>query len=146
MICDSIGVVPKANNGTLRLPLKPIGLHTDEHMPPLEIPYDAPAAALSTATPVPTVAMSQADNDASASSKPAADATNILSTETAVPTNADNASNGVGQAGGEDAAYDPGKNENLNWWHWLGDKFHGAKGWIEEIGMGKGADEETEGV
>ncbi len=29
IICDSIGIEPKANNGTLRLPLKPIGLHTD---------------------------------------------------------------------------------------------------------------------
>ena len=30
IICDSIGIEPKPNNGTLRLPLKPIGLHSDE--------------------------------------------------------------------------------------------------------------------
>ena len=30
-MCDSLGVEPKPNNGTLRLPLKPIGLHSDEH-------------------------------------------------------------------------------------------------------------------
>ena len=30
IICDSIGIEPKANNGTLRLPLKPIGLHSDK--------------------------------------------------------------------------------------------------------------------
>lgn len=29
-MCDSIGIEPKPNNGTLRLPLKPIGLHSDE--------------------------------------------------------------------------------------------------------------------
>lgn len=27
MLCDSVGMEPKPNNGTLRLPLKPIGLH-----------------------------------------------------------------------------------------------------------------------
>ena len=29
IICDSLGIEPKANNGTLRLPLKPEGLHSD---------------------------------------------------------------------------------------------------------------------
>lgn len=38
LVCDSIGVVPKPNNGTLRLPLKPVGLH--DAMPPNEIPKD----------------------------------------------------------------------------------------------------------
>ncbi|KAK7985260.1 type I phosphodiesterase/nucleotide pyrophosphatase [Apiospora saccharicola] len=31
MVCDSVGMEPKPNNGTLRLPLKPIGLHDAEH-------------------------------------------------------------------------------------------------------------------
>ncbi|KAK4176890.1 putative ectonucleotide pyrophosphatase/phosphodiesterase [Triangularia setosa] len=29
MLCDSVGIIPASNNGTLRLPLKPIGLHSD---------------------------------------------------------------------------------------------------------------------
>ena len=29
ILCDSIGIEPKPNNGTLRLPLKPVGLHSD---------------------------------------------------------------------------------------------------------------------
>lgn len=39
IICDSLGVAPKPNNGTLRLPLKPVGLHSnlpDEPTPPDE--------------------------------------------------------------------------------------------------------------
>ena len=40
LVCDSVGIVPKPNNGTLRLPLKPIGLH--DSMPPNEIPEDLP--------------------------------------------------------------------------------------------------------
>ncbi|TVY39501.1 putative pyrophosphatase/phosphodiesterase [Lachnellula subtilissima] len=33
IICDSLGLDPKANNGTLRLPLKPVGIHTPETAP-----------------------------------------------------------------------------------------------------------------
>ncbi|KAF2790939.1 Phosphodiest-domain-containing protein [Melanomma pulvis-pyrius CBS 109.77] len=40
IICDSIGVEPVPNNGTLRLPLKPVGLHTDPETPPNETPAD----------------------------------------------------------------------------------------------------------
>ncbi|KAK3372014.1 alkaline-phosphatase-like protein [Podospora didyma] len=29
LLCDSVGIAPFPNNGTLRLPLKPIGLHSD---------------------------------------------------------------------------------------------------------------------
>jgi len=33
ILCDSLGIEPKPNNGTLRLPLKPVGLHSDEPNP-----------------------------------------------------------------------------------------------------------------
>ncbi|TKA53133.1 hypothetical protein B0A49_11664 [Cryomyces minteri] len=42
IVCDSIGVVPRSNNGTLRLPLKPVGLHSDEGVPQLKTPPDFP--------------------------------------------------------------------------------------------------------
>ncbi|KAL9103523.1 MAG: hypothetical protein Q9163_001441 [Psora crenata] len=29
ILCDSLGIEPKPNNGTLRLPLRPVGLHSD---------------------------------------------------------------------------------------------------------------------
>jgi predicted AlkP superfamily pyrophosphatase or phosphodiesterase len=48
MLCDSIGLTPNPNNGTLRLPLMPIGLHDDPAVS-TEIPAD-PAEA-TTAVP-----------------------------------------------------------------------------------------------
>ncbi|RSL75428.1 hypothetical protein CEP51_010871 [Fusarium floridanum] len=33
MLCDSVGMDPAPNNGTLRLPLKPVGLHKPEEKP-----------------------------------------------------------------------------------------------------------------
>ena len=40
IICDSIGLEPKPNNGTLRLPLKPVGLHSDHPSPADDTPTD----------------------------------------------------------------------------------------------------------
>ncbi|PVI03738.1 Phosphodiest-domain-containing protein [Periconia macrospinosa] len=51
IICDSISVSPAPNNGTLRLPLKPVGLHTDSNTPANETPSDPP---LSSSTPLPS--------------------------------------------------------------------------------------------
>ncbi|KAK8016110.1 ectonucleotide pyrophosphatase/phosphodiesterase 1 [Apiospora rasikravindrae] len=53
MLCDSVGMEPKPNNGTLRLPLKPIGLHDSEPGEELEDPEtttSSPAAASTTTT------------------------------------------------------------------------------------------------
>lgn len=42
IICDSLHIPPRPNNGTIRLPLEPIGLHSDEENPPNDIPADLP--------------------------------------------------------------------------------------------------------
>lgn len=43
IICDSLSINPKPNNGTLRLPLKPVGLHSDNDTVALDTPHDPPA-------------------------------------------------------------------------------------------------------
>ncbi|KFG80437.1 ectonucleotide pyrophosphatase/phosphodiesterase family member 1 [Metarhizium anisopliae] len=40
IVCDSLGMEPQPNNGTLRLPLKPVGTHDDTK--PQETPEDPP--------------------------------------------------------------------------------------------------------
>ncbi|KAL8768567.1 MAG: hypothetical protein Q9209_005252 [Squamulea sp. 1 TL-2023] len=45
IICDSLGIEPKPNNGTLRLPLKPIGVHSDKAASPDDVPEDLPSEA-----------------------------------------------------------------------------------------------------
>jgi len=40
IVCDSLGVAPHSNNGTLRLPLNTIGLHSDFDAPGPETPSD----------------------------------------------------------------------------------------------------------
>ncbi|KAL2866485.1 alkaline phosphatase family protein [Aspergillus lucknowensis] len=60
ILCDSLGIAPHPNNGTLRLPLKPSGLHSDEDAPVLDNPSDPPAtqsaASATSAGPSPTAA------------------------------------------------------------------------------------------
>ena len=60
MICDSLGIQPKPNNGTLRLPLKPVGLHSDKPVSAEKDPVDFPSSGVGStsilqATPKPTV-------------------------------------------------------------------------------------------
>ncbi|KAL4892575.1 alkaline-phosphatase-like protein [Aspergillus ambiguus] len=50
IICDSLGITPHPNNGTLRLPLRPVGLHSDEDAPSVEAPADPPVSATSSTT------------------------------------------------------------------------------------------------
>lgn len=52
MLCDSIGLDPMPNNGTLRLPLKPSGQHQEEDTPPVpEDPEPTVEYTSATATP-----------------------------------------------------------------------------------------------
>ncbi|KGO58263.1 Type I phosphodiesterase/nucleotide pyrophosphatase/phosphate transferase [Penicillium expansum] len=52
IVCDSLGVDPLPSNGTLRLPLKPVGLHSDANTPVLDTPPDPPAQTSATAGPL----------------------------------------------------------------------------------------------
>ncbi|KKZ67479.1 ectonucleotide pyrophosphatase/phosphodiesterase family member 1/3 [[Emmonsia] crescens] len=42
IVCDSLEIEPHPNNGTLRLPLNPIGFHSAENFPGAETPDDPP--------------------------------------------------------------------------------------------------------
>ncbi|KAJ5085170.1 Type I phosphodiesterase/nucleotide pyrophosphatase/phosphate transferase [Penicillium argentinense] len=53
ILCDSLGVDPVPNNGTLRLPLKPVGLHSDEDAPLVDTPSDPPETIETATTAVP---------------------------------------------------------------------------------------------
>lgn len=64
MLCDSLGIEPRPNNGTLRLPLTPIGLHKPEDAP--EIPQDPVPTTehVSSAQPESTQASAQPESSA----------------------------------------------------------------------------------
>ncbi|KAI9926490.1 hypothetical protein MW887_004255 [Aspergillus wentii] len=53
IICDSLGIEPLPNNGTLRLPLQPVGLHSDEDAP-VRVNVDDPPVSSTTPGIIPT--------------------------------------------------------------------------------------------
>ncbi|KAJ5081211.1 pyrophosphatase/phosphodiesterase [Penicillium angulare] len=71
ILCDSLGIDPLPNNGTLRLPLNPVGLHSDEDTPSLEQPADPPHS--TSTTPAPSQPTSPAPEAPPAQTSPAAD-------------------------------------------------------------------------
>ena len=81
IVCDSLGIDPIPNNGTLRLPLVPIGLHSDlpptDDDSPIDFPSDPPptvpatpditalaTSALNTPTPTDQSENNSEENDA----------------------------------------------------------------------------------
>lgn len=73
ILCDSLGIDPLPNNGTLRLPFKPAGLHSDENAPAVEQPADPPAKVSTTAGPAPTPQPTLVSDPDAAESPPATD-------------------------------------------------------------------------
>lgn len=170
IVCDSLGLPPSPNNGTLRLPLSPVGLHSIEG--PGEIPEDPlpSGATVPVIAPVPHVSSMPPVEDAEASKKPsAASATNKVtwttdSSGSLVTYNPDDEKAKVTwttDASGSLVTFIPdndkatterpevhdGEDENLNhkdgWWAWFEGKFGEAKDWAAGV-FHKGEGEKKE--
>lgn len=103
IVCDSLGVDPLPNNGTLRLPLKPVGLHSDENTPVLGTPADPPA-------------------QTTTSEGPSAQPTNPPSEAPTADHQSDGESND--ESNGE---------KGESWWDTLWNKVDGVKDWAEGV-------------
>lgn len=104
IVCDTLGVNPAPNNGTLRLPLKPVGHHAEPDAPEIETPYDPPPVGIGEA-PAPTAA-------------PPADPTpeaSPVATETPPPPESTPADD------------QPKKGKLHKWWDWIASTFEEAK-------------------
>lgn len=114
IVCDSLGIDPRPNNGTLRLPFEPIGLH--DEAPPGYIPDDPPSSSEAT-----TVA------EDLGISKPSETPGQSMTTdipESPVGPEMPVATRPVVHDGGNP------ENENFNhWWDWVKGKLDGAKTW-----------------
>ncbi|PYI28720.1 nucleotide pyrophosphatase family protein [Aspergillus indologenus CBS 114.80] len=113
LICDSLGVTPHPNNGTLRLPLKPVGLHSDEDSPTLEDPSDPPSVTTTVVEPIkPPTTPTTTSSMISASPTSSADM--------AVDTPPETSSQSEDETG-------------PNWWGTLWEKIEEAKDWATDV-------------
>ncbi|KAI4727759.1 Phosphodiest-domain-containing protein [Aureobasidium sp. EXF-10728] len=131
LVCDSIGVAPKPNNGTLRLPLKPIGLHGS--MPPEDIPEDMPDDSFSSVGSDESTATATASTGATSKVAETISSLTQASRPTIVTTDAAVSSRPVihDDVSQEDEDKN-GKDTNL-WWDWVKGKLDGAKDWATGI-------------
>lgn len=127
IICDSLGMTPAPNNGTLRLPLKPVGLHNDEQDAANETPSDPVeshtlTSALPSATPMSAVISSLSSLAASASGF--ADATASLESSILAPTATSTTSAPPAQSS---------KPAHKHWWDWLTDEADRIEEWVDDF-------------
>ncbi|KAF2835548.1 Phosphodiest-domain-containing protein, partial [Patellaria atrata CBS 101060] len=141
IICDSLGIEPRPNNGTLRLPLKPVGLHSDPHDPTLEAPEDPQPSTSSSVVPNQTATR--------ASPRPSLQASTAVSTSAALTsTEADMPTRPVvvapsSKTGVEDQ--EPPAGDWDAWWKWFLGKVDAAKEWASAAFQGAGNEGEREG-
>ena len=117
IVCDSLGIQPHPNNGTLRLPLIPVGLHDDEDAPDLETPHDPPQEA----RPVDEIKPGHMERpNQGPPLKPGADADNAK------------ADDGAENQPDEEADKQEGDKAS-NWWDTIHDQLDKAKEWAKNI-------------
>ncbi|KAF7118246.1 hypothetical protein CNMCM5793_007652 [Aspergillus hiratsukae] len=116
LVCDSLGIEPLPNNGTLRLPLQPVGLHSDQDAPAVEKPADPPAS--STASLVSSQTMTPASTSSQVSST-------VLVQPTSPPEN-ESSSEPQSEPESDDE-------QGPTWWGTLWSKVEEFKNWATDI-------------
>ena len=161
MLCDSVGIVPAPNNGTLRLPLKPIGLHDGSATNGLEPPADpVETHAATSPKPEPTTNTIVANPVSTSGSESTAPATNPILVNPVAPTN----TVGVDQpvptpqpsqqpsGSGSDSGSDSGNHDSStvdkvqDFWDWFSGKVTGWWGKVtgqKDQGGAEGGEEAT---
>ena len=106
IVCDSIGIKSHPNNGTLHLPLKTQGLHSDVGAPRIDTPDDAEDDQVdspSASTPASSAAPSQTGEEA------------------------------VSPAGQADESEETKTESKSKWWQFLHDGLQKAKDWAKQL-------------
>ncbi|KAF2088229.1 nucleotide pyrophosphatase family protein [Saccharata proteae CBS 121410] len=134
IVCDSIGADPKPNNGTLRLPLKPVGLHSDDDAEPSELPEDPPTSGPATSSVVSSSATSTvlgAESEAPTSIAMSVAPSNINVSPTSTTTNTSPSAE-TGSPNEDGSENDDEKSKSAKWWEWFVDKVNEAKTWAAD--------------
>lgn len=153
ILCDSLGLEPKPNNGTLRLPLQPIGLHTPETMPeePTDpVPVSVPTPPSPPSSPIPP----------SPPSPPSPVSVGVDEVISISPIEASSAADPnevpphmVGVSPTDDTPVDrpvvpdeSGMTEDeKDFWEWFKDELNKAKGWLAGLAGGSKESEKEGG-
>ena len=140
IICDSLGINPRPNNGTLRLPLKTIGFHTPNT--PIEEPDDPQMPAPPAIPPLPSaVAPSGSPTEEEDEANAVISISPIEESSAADPNvnppsvvGVDNPNTGVERPVVDDEGNDKSpEEENNDFLRWIKGKLDGFKGWFNSV-------------
>jgi hypothetical protein len=151
ILCDSLGLEPSPNNGTLRLPLKTVGFHTPDTKPeePSDpVPVSMPTPPTPPSTPLPpsppspvSVGVDEVISISPIEASSAADPNEVPPHMIGVnPTDDTSVERPVvpDESGMTD--------DEKNFWEWFKDKIDKAKGWLSGLTGSKDTpDAEKEG-
>lgn len=130
IVCDSLGIEPHPNNGTLRLPLKTQGLHSDVDEP-VEIPSD-PVASLTAA--LPSQSMVSISNQPTPSTSEIAVVSDVTMSSPVTSPGTDSQPEQVDQpTSTEDKGKSKPSNSKTSWLDFLHNKLNQAKEWAKEF-------------
>ncbi|TQN73411.1 putative pyrophosphatase/phosphodiesterase [Colletotrichum shisoi] len=138
ILCDSVGLIPEPNNGTLRLPLRPVGTHKSEDTP--AEPEDPVPPYTTTASQTTASAQSTAAHSSTPEKPIQVDPVPQPSSTEAPTQDKQGGDDGEESQGAEEDAVQKGKAAMIGIWDWLTDKF--GKVW-DKINGSKG-DKESE--
>lgn len=128
IICDSLGLEPKQNNGTIRLPFKTIGLHDDQQP---EIPDDPPDVDFGALLLPPDL--------------PGSDSLPPPSVQTSNPNTSEGDSFNPTPSDDRPVVYDGKSQEeqDQSWVHWINSKLDNVKVWAAGLFGGTKDDPQT---
>lgn len=150
IVCDSLGLTPKPNNGTLRLPLKTVGLHEPDTSPeeqdpppPNTIPPPTPSPASSDDEPIGIISISPIE--ASSAADPNVKPPVVVGVDPAdAPDVGVDPADEVNDSGdevnvdrpvvGDDSVV---SEEEKSFWSWVQEELDAVKGWLSDAVGGK---------
>lgn len=122
ILCDSVGLAPMANNGTLRLPLSPVGLHDiDSEGSGIETPPDPVDVSTYTSSDAAYTSPSSVESTvepSAALSQPAASPSSTTTTHTVLPPPDPTPPDAIGDEDDDDENF----TQTHSVWDWLTDK------------------------
>ncbi|KAF1932190.1 Phosphodiest-domain-containing protein [Didymella exigua CBS 183.55] len=126
IICDSVGLIPAPNNGTLRLPLKPVGLHNDDEDSADETPHDPVDTHSLTSAPPSAATMSATTSSLSSL---AASASGLEATTASLEGSASVSASATSSAPPAASS----KPVHKHWWDWFTDKADDIEEWVDDF-------------
>lgn len=138
IVCDSLGIEPRPNNGTMRLPLKSVGMHSSNSEEQDIVVDDLPKTqatkpsvmltpSVTRSRPL-SISTSAAMNNSMLDARPTTKNSTQANVMMPIPSRPVVADGNIGNSTAEDEA-----KAAAQWWSWVEDKYRGFEDWFKGL-------------